>query len=252
MESVLQLYQRRQAWIEPCQAADAEIDREERGCRHRAGRAVDAHRDRRWEYENPNMDEVREPDIAVVDAETVVLVEGISDQLAVEALGARLGRNLEGEGVAVVPMGGAHAIGRYLTRFGPRGANMRLAGLYDVGEESVIRRGLQRAGFGSGLQLTRIDPEGLGFYVCVIDLEDELIRALGAASVEAVIESQGQLGSFRTLQKQPAWRGQSVDAQLRRFMGSGATRKIRYARLLVDALDPARVPRPLGLVLARV
>jgi hypothetical protein len=35
-------------------------------------------------------------------------------------------------------------------------------------------------------------------------------------------------------------------------MGSGATRKIRYARLLVDTLDPARAPRPLRLVLARV
>jgi hypothetical protein len=94
--------------------------------------------------------------------------------------------------------------------------------------------------------------EGLGFYVCVVDLEDELIRAHGAASVEAVIDSQDELDSFRTFQKQPAWRGQRIEAQLRRFMGSGATRKIRYARLLVNALDPAQVPRPLHLVLARV
>jgi hypothetical protein len=88
--------------------------------------------------------------------------------------------------------------------------------------------------------------------VCAVDLEDELIRALGGASVEAVIASQGELDSFRTLQKQPAWRGQSSEAQLRRFMGSGATRKIRYARLLVNALDPAHVPRPLHLVLAHL
>jgi hypothetical protein len=94
--------------------------------------------------------------------------------------------------------------------------------------------------------------EELGFYVCVVDLEDELIRALGAASVEAVIDAQRELDSFRTLQKQPAWRGQRIEAQLRRFMGSGSTRKIRYARLLVDVLDPAHVPRPLRLVLARV
>jgi hypothetical protein len=85
-----------------------------------------------------------------------------------------------------------------------------------------------------------------------MDLEDELIRALGAAWVEAVIDAQGELASFRTLQKQVAWRGQSTEAQLRRFMGSGATRKIRYARLLVDALDLAHVPRPLHLVLAHV
>jgi hypothetical protein len=181
-----------------------------------------------------------------------VLVEGISDQIAVETLAARLGRNLESEGVSVVPMGGAQAIGRFLTRFGPHGANLRIAGLYDIGEESVIRRALERAGFGPGFPLTRADMEDLGFYVCVLDLEDELIRALGAASVEAVIASQGELDSFRTLQKQPVWRGQRIEAQLRRFLGSGATRKIRYARLLVDLLDHDRVPQPLRLVLARV
>jgi hypothetical protein len=181
-----------------------------------------------------------------------VLVEGISDQIAVETLAARLGRNLTSEGVAVVPIGGAHAIGRFLTRFGPQGAKMRLAGLYDIGEESVVRRALQQAGFGPGFPLTRADMEELGFYVCVVDLEDELIRALGAASVEAVIDAQRELDPFRTLQKQPEWRGQRIEAQLRRFMGSGARRKIRYAHLLVDALDPAQAPRPLHLVLARV
>jgi hypothetical protein len=35
-------------------------------------------------------------------------------------------------------------------------------------------------------------------------------------------------------------------------MGSGGRRKIRYARLLVEALDPGRVPLPLDLVLAHV
>jgi hypothetical protein len=35
-------------------------------------------------------------------------------------------------------------------------------------------------------------------------------------------------------------------------MGSGGRRKIRYAHLLVDALDLTRVPRPLELLLAYV
>ena len=101
-------------------------------------------------------------------------------------------------------------------------------------------------------QFTRVGMERLGFYVCVADLEDELIRALGPASVEAVLGTQGDLGSFRTFQKQPTWRNQSVERQLRRFMGSADRRKIRYARLLVDALDLGRVPRPLDGVLAHV
>lgn len=102
---------------------------------------------------------------------------------------------------------------------------MRLAGLCDVGEENVFRHSLERAGFGS--RLTRRGMERLGFYVCVVDLEDELIRALGPTSVEAVLESQGDLGSFRTFQKQPAWRGEDAERQLRRFMGSADRRKLR-------------------------
>jgi hypothetical protein len=35
-------------------------------------------------------------------------------------------------------------------------------------------------------------------------------------------------------------------------MGSADRRKIRYARLLVEALDLTRVPPPLGQLLARV
>ena len=184
------------------------------------------------------------------DARAIVLVEGISDQIALETLAARHGRNLEGESVSVVPIGGAQAIARFLSRFVSEGSDATLAGLCDEGEEEVFRRSLERAGFGS--HLTRVDMERLGFHVCVADLEDELIRALGPASVEAVLASQGDLGSFRTFQKQPAWRGQSIEAQLRRFMGSADRRKIRYARLLVDALDLAQVPRPLDRVLAHV
>jgi hypothetical protein len=179
-----------------------------------------------------------------------VLVEGTSDQVALEALAERRGRNLDAEGIAIVPIGGAQAIGNFLRLFGPRGSDVRLAGLCDAAEEGDFQRGLEHAGLGSAL--TRPDMEQLGFYVCVADLEDELIRALGAAAVEQVVDAQGELRSFRTLQKQPAWHGRPTEDQLRRFMGSGGRRKIRYARLLVDALDLADVPRPLDRVLAHV
>ena len=147
-------------------------------------------------------------------------------------------------------MGGSKNIGSFLHVFGSRGFDLRLAGLCDAAEESDFQRGLQRAGLGSNL--TRADMERLGFYVCVADLEDELIRSLGAAAVERIIDAQGELESFRTLQKQPAWQGRAHEEQLRRFMGSGGRRKIRYAPLLVDALDLTQVPRPLDGVLAHV
>jgi len=183
-------------------------------------------------------------------ARTVVLVEGISDQLTLETLAGRRGRDLDAEGVSVVPIGGAKNIGSFLDLYGPQGFGVRLAGLCDAAEEGDFRRGLERAGLGS--DLTRADMERLGFFVCVADLEDELIRSLGADVVERVIEAQGDLGSFRTFQKQPAWRGRSVEEQLRRFFGTTSGRKIQSAALLVNALDLGRVPRPLDGVLAHV
>jgi OLD-like protein len=180
----------------------------------------------------------------------VILVEGLSDQIAVETVAILRSRDLARDGVAVVPVGGAQAIGRYLERFGPGGSNLSLAGLCDAGEEAFVRRAVERAGLGS--PGTRAELEALGFYVCDADLEDELIRALGPSGVEAVLETNGDLGAFRTFQRQPAWRGRSADAQLRRFFGSADSRKLRYARFLVEALGPARVPRPLDGVLAHV
>ena len=147
-------------------------------------------------------------------------------------------------------MGGATNIGHFLDTFGPRGLGVRLAGLCDAAAEPEFRRGLQRAGLGA--RLARGGLERVGFFVCVADLEDELIRSLGVASVEQVIAGQGELGSLRTLQKQPAHRGEPAVAQLRRFMGTRSGRKSRYARLLAEAVDPARVPRPLERLLAHV
>src|ERR687898_2396930 len=98
------------------------------------------------------------------DTRAVVLVEGISDRCALETLAQRRGRNLDAEGVAVVPIGGAQAIGRFLKLFGPQGVDVKLAGLYDAAEEGDFRRGLERAGLGAGL--TRVEMERLGFYGC--------------------------------------------------------------------------------------
>jgi hypothetical protein len=167
--------------------------------------------------------------------ETVVLVEGNSDKIALETLAERLGRDLAAERIEIVAMGGAQAIGRYVERY----RDVRLAGLCDAGEEPEFRRAFERAA---------LPPS---FYVCEPDLEAELIRALGAERVLEVVEAHGDLTPFRTLQKQVEWRGRPVEEQLRRYMGSGGRRKTRYARYLVEALDLSEVPRPLDRALAR-
>ncbi len=180
------------------------------------------------------------------DMATVVLVEGASDQCALLTLASRLGCDLDAESVSVVSMDGATNIGHFL-RHHPN--DVDLAGLYDVGEERVVRRALERAGRADA---TSQGLEALGFYRCVADLEDELIRALGTATVEQVIAAQGEMGSFRTFQKQPAKRTVPIEAQLRRFLGTTSGRKLHYARVLVEALDLRRVPPPLDHLLARV
>ncbi|HUZ02777.1 MAG TPA: TOPRIM nucleotidyl transferase/hydrolase domain-containing protein [Thermomicrobiaceae bacterium] len=180
----------------------------------------------------------------------VVLVEGLSDRAALETLAERRGWDLAARDVSIVPMGGAQALARYLELLGPRGPHVRVSGLCDAHEERDFRRALERTGLGSGL--TRAEMEQRGFYVCVADLEDELIRALGTAVVEEIIDAQGELGAFRTFQRQPAQRPRSVEAQLRRFMGTRSGRKIHYARVLVAALEIGRVPRPLDRVLSYV
>ncbi len=121
-------------------------------------------------------------------ARTVVLVEGVSDQRALETLAARRGHDLASAGVAIVAMGGSKNVRYAVDRFGPAGLDLGLAGLVDAPEEGDYRRALERAGLTLGP--TRADLERLGFFVCEADLEDELIRALGPARVEAILEAQ--------------------------------------------------------------
>ena len=54
-----------------------------------------------------------------------MLVEGVSDQLALAALARRRRRDLVAESISIVPMGGATNIARFLERFGPGGLDVR-------------------------------------------------------------------------------------------------------------------------------
>ncbi|MEU9553873.1 TOPRIM nucleotidyl transferase/hydrolase domain-containing protein [Streptomyces fumanus] len=170
---------------------------------------------------------------------TAVLLEGPSDLAAVEALAARRGRDLAAEGVCVLSMGGAMSVGRYTALLGPTGLGLRLTGLCDERERPFYDRALERA---------RAPREG--FFVCVSDLEDELIRALGTEVVEEIVRDEGELRPWQTFLSQPAQHGRSRERQLRRFLGTRKGRKIRYGRLLAESLDTARVPAPLDGLLA--
>jgi hypothetical protein len=182
-----------------------------------------------------------------VTPRAVVLVEGRSDEIAVRTLARLRGRDLDAEGVAVVAVGGAQAIGRSLAVYGPAGADMTLAALCDRQEEPGVRRALERAGLSP--VAGRPGPARVGLFVCKRDLEDELVRGLGVAATEAVLRAHAKLGAFRTYQKQPDHRARPTSDQLRGFLNNW---KVELAAALVEALDPSRVPRPLDGVLAHV
>ncbi|MCJ1676349.1 ATP-dependent endonuclease [Streptomyces sp. APSN-46.1] len=170
---------------------------------------------------------------------TAVLLEGLSDLAAVEALAAGRGRDLAAEGVCVVPMGGAMNVGRYAGLLGPSGLGLRLIGLCDEREKPFFDRGLNPA---------RAPRPGV--FVCTTDLEDELIRAMGPARVEQIVQNEDELRAWQTFVQQPAQHGRPRNQQLRRFIGTKKGRKIRYGRLLVEALAPDQVPAPLDDLLA--
>jgi hypothetical protein len=161
----------------------------------------------------------------------VILVEGITDRIALEAVAAKLGRDLTAESVEIVPIGGAQAIRRAAAEYDGE----PIVGLCDANEERWFRRVL-----------------GDAAYVCVEDLEDELIRALGPDRVQEVVAAQGELETFRSFQQQLAWRGRPVDRQLHRWLKAANRRNKRYPPLLIDALEPEQIPLPLAGVLAAV
>ena len=181
-------------------------------------------------------------------ARSAILVEGWSDQAAVEAWAASCAVDLHARRIVVMPVGGITNMGKFVSALRAPGAAVKLCGLYDASEEALTLRCLERAGLGE--RLTRAGAEAAGFFGCVNDLEDELIRALGAPAVEALLEAQDELRSFRLFERQPMQQGRDAHSLLKRFMGTRAGRKIRYGTLLVAALAPERVPLPLKRVLS--
>jgi hypothetical protein len=112
----------------------------------------------------------------------------------------------------------------------------------DAAEERFFRQALQHD---RHPELSRDEMEQLGFFVCVPDLEYELIRALGTERTLAVIAEEGQSKALHTFRNQPDQRDRPLGQQLHRFMGTMSGRKSRYASALAARLDLGRMPLPI-------
>jgi hypothetical protein len=173
---------------------------------------------------------------------TLVLVEGDSDAAAVRALSELIGCDLGLAHIQIRSSAGVTNFSRVLEGFVHEHPNAGICGMYDTADEWHVRRALTNVAIPIAAHESL---EAYGFFACVADLEDELIRALGTDEVERVLQAQDELHSFRRFQAMPQHRFSPVHQQLRRFLGTRATRKIRSARCLVQAMDIARLPPPL-------
>ena len=185
----------------------------------------------------------------------VVLLEGQSDVAALRALlSARPLPDRAGQ-LELVDMGGVTNIRRHLadlvagSRNGDAPAVRRVLGVCDAGEASFFARALASIGHPVSSSEEMAD---LGFHTCDVDLEDELIRALGADRVLDVITGLGLLDRFATFRRQPTWTGRPVTDQLRRFAGTTSGRKVVVAQALAAAMTPEQVPPPLAALLAQI
>lgn len=168
-----------------------------------------------------------------------ILVEGDSDKAAVIALAPRFGVDLVSEGITVAVIGGAGNFGRAIPEATALGH--RVGGLYDEAEERFVAGALNRQ---EGEDLTR-----QGFFACRPDLELELVRAVGAVEMTNLLDSQGDLKTFRNFQGQPAHRDFEAVDQMRRFISASGARKAQYAALMAEAVTFEAVPEPLeGLI----
>ena len=182
--------------------------------------------------------------IIVWMVDVLVLVEGESDAAAVTTAATRFAIG-DGRLRPIVAFGVTN-YRRILHDLAQQHPGTTVVGLYDRPEEHVVRRAVEALGSSAPTDAAGLDV--LGFHACVDDLEDEFIRAIGVEGVERVLEREGELLSFRRFQAQPAQRGRPVDRQLHRFLGTKATRKIRYGRHLAEAVDLDALPNPLRRV----
>jgi hypothetical protein len=178
---------------------------------------------------------------------TAVLVEGETDVTAVRAYARRFGRDLDADGVRLVPLGGGGGLNARLRELGPAGRGLRLLGLCDADHERRWARWLEAAGMGRNLD--RDAMEALGFFVCDPNLELELVRAVGIEQTLALVEEQGETTGLRLLSLQPAHRDKTVEELMAPFLWS---RKASYPKLLIERLPPEVEAPPLARLLERI
>ena len=177
-------------------------------------------------------------------AEWVIFVEGFSDFLAVRTLAETLGVDLDAAGASLLSLEGADLLKHYMALLGPQGLNVRIRGLCDLDKEAEWIQTLSDAGLSID---DRTELNAVGFQVAEVDLEAELVTALGEQGTETVIAEADATNSLETFRQQPANAGLEGRDLLLAFIRK---RKIKWAPLLAAAISSTEVPTPIADLLA--
>lgn len=111
-------------------------------------------------------------------AQHVIGVEGMSDRIIVERAAELTNRSLDRLGVSLLDTNGYGDMGAINTLFGPDGFNVPISMLIDEDAETKVSK---------KLGVAPADFNANRFWVSRIDLEDEYVRAIGAAKVQAAL-----------------------------------------------------------------
>ena len=177
-------------------------------------------------------------------AQTVILVEGFSDLLAVRTLAERLEINLDATDVSLISLEGETLFKHYLQLLGPQGLQLSLRGLCDADAEAGWIARLSAAGLAVA---GRQELNALGFQVCDPDLEAILLAPLSEAEVEHTFDADGALEAFTAFSQRPENTGTPRAALYEQFVKK---EKIRWAPLLAAAIPLTAIPAPVAATLA--
>lgn len=116
-------------------------------------------------------------------ATRVVTVEGLSDRIILERVADLTDRNLDRLGVSVIETDGKSEIAAIAKLFGATGFRLQVSRLIDLDAEKTVA---------DALGITTANLRSNSVHTAQRDLEDEYVRALGAANVLAALTDGGQ------------------------------------------------------------
>lgn len=165
-------------------------------------------------------------------AARVVLVEGASDRIVLQRIAEVTDQELDRLGASVIELDGAGDVGYVLSLFGGQGFQVPLLFLIDqdAAADTAAKLGVSVAGL-----------EASGVHVCVRDLEDEYVRAIGPDTMWDAITRSGlfsgnELGNCARTGPDGGRAHEDVAAFCRK---KGRGYKMRAAIVAADTLDAA-------------